>query len=86
MSQEYYDNVKARYPMDRLEEQFERIERLGYRVATSNDGCQVWHMNDLIIDADFSNDFHENAASMIHSFWEWAGRPMGPSARTPGKG
>lgn len=67
--EDYYSRLKDKYPLDRLELEFERIEKLGYVVATADYQCQVWRGSRLIIDADFSDDFHENAASMIESFW-----------------
>lgn len=69
MSTEYYDKLKLKYPLNRLENEFEKIEKLGYTVVTSPDQCLIWLRNELIIDSDFSTDFHENAAAAIESFW-----------------
>lgn len=67
--EDYYRRLKEKYPMNRLELEFARIEKLGYVVACGDNQCQVWRGSQFIIDADSSDDFHENAASMIEAFW-----------------
>lgn len=61
--------LKQRFPLKDIEKEFGKIMKLGYEVTTSEDGCQIYDGNKLIIDADFYNDFHSNAASAIYAFY-----------------
>lgn len=67
---EYEEKIKKKYPLKNLEKEFERIEKLGYIVAATEHSCQIWKRNVLIIDADFFDDYHTNAADAIEGFWE----------------
>lgn len=68
------DNLKKIYPLESLENEFEKIEKLGFEVFPSEYQCLIYKspssvITNLIIDADFYDDYHTNAASAIDSFW-----------------
>tara|TARA_R110000868_G_scaffold203969_8_gene451964 strand:- start:3466 stop:3684 length:219 start_codon:yes stop_codon:yes gene_type:complete len=63
-----WHQIKNKYPFDTLESHFERIEKLGYKVYPFPDSCQIYYNNQMIIDADFHDDFHQNAAEAIECF------------------
>lgn len=63
------ETLKKKYPMEFLELEFSKIEKLGYQVNASESQCLIWDGEKLIIDADFYDDYHSNAASAIYSFF-----------------
>ena len=72
---ETYEEMLIRvYPLDRIEENLRKIEFLGYLVKAQKRHCIIFKypgrsISDIIIDSDFYNDYHLNAAGAIHSFW-----------------
>lgn len=70
---EYERNIKKKYPLDKIELEFEKIEKLGYSIGVSKSDCQIYLGNQQIIDADFSNDYHLNCAMAIDCFWNKLG-------------
>jgi len=62
-------DLKKKYPFDKLEFHFKKIEDLGYFVYPTEHSCQILLDNNLIIDADFHDDYHLNAAEAIEAFY-----------------
>lgn len=65
---------KKKYPLEFLEQEIEKIEKLGYIVTAGESGCQIWKNNtsdatNLLIDADFHDDYHSNVADAIYCFY-----------------
>lgn len=56
--------------LEEIEREFEKIEKLGYRVGASEDSCQIWDGTKLLIDADFQDTYQANAIDAINSFWD----------------
>ncbi len=69
----YEDMLRRLYPLEHLEKEFEKIESLGYTVNARDFHCLIFKnpggILNLIIDSDFYNDYHLNAAGAIHAFW-----------------
>lgn len=63
------EKIKKKYPIEAIELHFENIEKLGYRVEANEDQCLILDGNKLIIEADFYDDYHSNAADAIHAFF-----------------
>lgn len=63
------DDLRQLYPLTEVQAEFDLIERLGYTVVSSEDQCLIWNGRDLIIDADFRDNFYDNAIEAIYSFW-----------------
>ena len=61
--------LKKKYPFETIEKHFENIENMGYKVVASEDQCLIWDGKTLLIDADFYDDYHSNAADAIHGFF-----------------
>ena len=73
MKKNNIEELKILYPLERLELEFSKIEKLGYTVEANESGCQVFEGKDFLIDADFYEDYHSNAASAIFCFWNELG-------------
>ena len=56
--------------LEHLEQEFEKITKLGYTVVATEDQCLIWKGEDLIIDSDFHNNYYENATGAIGAFWD----------------
>ncbi len=67
----WIEAAKKKYPLDRIEQEIEKIEKLGYKIVAEEHQCLIWQGNKLIIDADFHNDFHSNVADAIYTFWNF---------------
>jgi hypothetical protein len=65
----YLDSLKSKFPKERLENEIEKIEKLGYVVSMTDDAFQISKGTKLIIDSDFSTDYYSNAVLGINSFW-----------------
>lgn len=68
------NKLKEMYPLESLENEFDKIEALGFEVFASEDQCLIYkipssQITNLIIDADFEDDYHTNAAMAIDAFW-----------------
>lgn len=66
---EQIEAIKLKYPLAVLESEFAKIEKLGYSVIASQEQCLIWFHEDLIIDADFYDDYHSNSADAINAFY-----------------
>ncbi len=65
------NNLKEKYPLDKIELYFEKIEKLGYTIGATKDSCQIWDGIHLFIDADdHEDDYHLNAAEAIEAFYK----------------
>lgn len=69
MDKNWEKHLTEKYPLDRLEDEFQKIEKLGYTVIAEEFHCLIWSGEQLIIDADFYDDYHLNAADAIDVFW-----------------
>lgn len=63
------EKIKKKYPIEAIELHFENIEKLGYSVSASDNECLIWDGDKLIVEADFYDDYHSNAADAIHAFF-----------------
>lgn len=60
---------KEVYSFTEIDKEFEKIEKLGYTVYATEDGCQILDGETILIDADFKDTYEENASDAINSFW-----------------
>jgi hypothetical protein len=67
--EEYIEGLKKKYPLESIERHFSEIEKQGYTVVASEDQCQIYDGSILLIDSDFYDDYHSNAASALQTFY-----------------
>jgi len=65
----YAKKLRKKYPIETIEKHIEKIEQLGYIVTLTDYQCQIFDGSTLLIDADFFEDMHTNAADAIESFY-----------------
>lgn len=70
MKNNFEEYLLKKYPLEHLEKEFAKIEKLGYEVYPSQTGCQIYLGTKMIIDADFYNSYHLNAAHAIDGFFK----------------
>lgn len=66
---DYHKALKKKYPLESIEKHIQAIEKMGYSVGTSKDSFQIWDGSNLLIDADFNDDYYLNAIEGIDSFY-----------------
>lgn len=70
MNDEYFEKLRKKYPVDVVELEIEKIEKLGYTVVPTESQCLIFKGNELIIDADFADNYHSNLVDAINAFWK----------------
>lgn len=65
---------KKKFPLEHIEKEIDKIEKFGYVITAGESGCQIWKDNtssatNLLIDADFYDDYHSNVADALYCFY-----------------
>lgn len=60
--------LRAKWTVEKVEKELDKIEKMGYKVSTLPESVQISRDGELIIDADFFDDYFLNAAHAVDGF------------------